>query len=197
MSPRKSDSRERMLRSTMSLLRIHGATATTIDQVVSHSDTPRGSVYYHFPRGRTQLVEEAVELGGDLMTGMIRALAEAGDPVQAVDDFFSHWMEQVRSSDYRSGCPIVAVAVEANDSAPHLAQAAGEVFSRWQREFADLFMRHGLTEEKSLRLATLIVAAEEGAVVMCRAQRDTAPMELAAAEIHSHVVRAFAEDGES
>ena len=42
MSPRKSDSRERMLRSTMTLLREYGANATSIDRVLAHSGAPRG-----------------------------------------------------------------------------------------------------------------------------------------------------------
>ncbi|MGW2840608.1 TetR/AcrR family transcriptional regulator [Streptomyces sp. NPDC001493] len=193
MSPRKSDSRERMVSSTMTLLREYGASATTIDRVLAHSKAPRGSVYHHFPGGRTQLIEEAVTLGGDLMTGMIETLAQTEDPIRAVDDFFARWRDQVKDSGFRSGCPIVAVAVEANDEAPQLAHTAGQVFLRWQRAFTALLERHGLSEERSRRLAALIVAAEEGAVVMCRAQESTAPMEDAAAEIHALLVHALAD----
>jgi AcrR family transcriptional regulator len=55
MSPRKSDSRDRMLRSTMTFLREYGANATSIERVLAHSGAPRGSVYHYFPGGRTQL----------------------------------------------------------------------------------------------------------------------------------------------
>ncbi|NIY70781.1 TetR family transcriptional regulator [Streptomyces malaysiensis] len=181
-----------MLRSTMTLLREYGASATTVDRVLADSGAPRGSVYHHFPGGRTQLVEEAVTLGGELMTGVIETLAESDDPVEAVDTFFTRWRERVRDSGYRSGCPIVAVAVEANDDAPQLARAAGDVFARWQQAFTGLLNRLGLSEERARRLATLIIAAEEGAVVMCRAQQSTVPMEDAASEIHDLLVDALA-----
>ncbi|MER7197837.1 TetR/AcrR family transcriptional regulator [Streptomyces sp. CB01635] len=197
MSPRRSDSRERMLRSTMTLLRVHGASATTVDRVLADSGAPRGSVYHHFPGGRTQMVEEAVALGGDLVTGMIETLAQAEDPVRAVDDFFARWRSQVEDSGFRSGCPIVAVAVETNDDAPQLARSAGQAFARWQKAFSALLRGHGLSEERSRRLAALIVAAEEGAVVLCRAQQSTAPMEDAAAEIHELLVQALSDRPET
>jgi AcrR family transcriptional regulator len=191
VSPRKSDSRERMLRSTMTLLREYGASATSIDRVLAHSGAPRGSVYHHFPGGRTQLIDEAVALAGNLMLGLIDAAMQADDPVQAIDAFFELWRGRVAESRFRSGCPIVAVAVETNDEAPELARSAGTVFAGWQEAFTALFRRHGLPEERSRRLAALIVAAEEGAVILCRAQQSTAPMEAVAAEIHDLLTHAL------
>ncbi|MDX2913186.1 TetR/AcrR family transcriptional regulator [Streptomyces griseiscabiei] len=184
MSPRRSDSRERMVLSAAELLRVYGAGATSIDRVLAHSGAPRGSVYHHFPGGRTQLIDEAVALAGDFIAGLIDAAARADDPVEAVDAFFGLWRERLVESDFRAGCPIVAVAVETNDEAPHLARSAAAVFARWQEALAALFLRHGLPEQRGKRLAAFVVAAVEGAVIMCRAERSTAPLEAAATEIH-------------
>lgn len=191
MSPRKSDSRARMLNSAVALLREHGASATTIDRVLAHSGAPRGSVYHHFPGGRAQLIDEAVTLAGGFMAGVIDAAMQADDPIDAIDEFFAVWRDRVARSRFRAGCPIVAVAVETNDDAPELARAAGAVFASWQDAFAALFRRHGLPEERCRRLAALIVAAEEGAVVLCRAEQSTAPIEAVAAEIHDLLLHAL------
>ncbi|MEU9916246.1 TetR/AcrR family transcriptional regulator [Streptomyces sp. NPDC051001] len=184
MSPRKSDSRDRMILSAAALLREYGASATSIDRVLAHSGAPRGSVYHHFPGGRTQLIDEAVALAGDFIAGMIDAAMQVDDPAEAVDAFFALWRERLVESDFRAGCPIVAVAVETNDDAPQLALSAAAVFARWQEALAALFVRHGLTEERSRRLGAFIIAAVEGAVIMSRAEQSTAPIEAAAAEIH-------------
>ncbi|MFJ7075469.1 TetR/AcrR family transcriptional regulator [Streptomyces sp. NPDC098781] len=191
MSPRKSDSRERMVRSTVTLLREYGASATSIDRVLAHSGAPRGSVYHHFPRGRTQLIEEAVALAGDFVAGVIEAAAQADDPVEAIDRFFAVWRDRLVDNGFRAGCPVVAVAVETNDDAPQLTHTAGAVFADWQDALTALFRRHRLPEDRSRRLAALVVAAEEGAVIMCRAQQSIAPMEAVAAEIHELLVHAL------
>ncbi|MCL3998236.1 TetR/AcrR family transcriptional regulator [Streptomyces lavenduligriseus] len=191
MSPRKSESRDRMILSAAALLREYGASATSIDRVLAHSGAPRGSVYHHFPGGRAQLIDEAVALAGDFIAGLIDAAMQADDPVQAVDTFFALWRDRLVESGFRSGCPIVAVAVETNDDAPQLARSAATIFTRWQDALAALFLRHGLTEERSRRLGAFIIAAVEGAVIMCRAERSTAPIEAAAAEIHDLLLYAL------
>lgn len=191
MSPRKSDSRERMVLSAAALLREQGASATSIDRVLEHSGAPRGSVYHHFPGGRAQLIDEAVALAGDFITDLIENAMQTDDALEAVDAFFALWRERLVESDFRAGCPIVAVAVETNDDAPQLARSAATVFARWKAALAALFVRHGVPEERSTRLAAFIIAAVEGAVIMCRAERSTAPLEAAAGEIHDLLVHAL------
>ena len=193
MSPRKSDSRERMVLGAAALLREYGASATSIDRVLAHSGAPRGSVYHHFPGGRAQLIDEAVAFAGDFVTGLIETAAQSDDPVQAVDDFFALWRDRLLDSEFRAGCPVVAVAVETNDDAPQLARSAAAVFARWKEALAALFVRHGLGEERSRRLAAFVIAAVEGAVIMCRAEQSTAPLEAAAGEIHDLLVHALRE----
>lgn len=177
-----------MVLSAAELLREYGASATSIDRVLAHSGAPRGSVYHHFPGGRAQLIDEAVALVGDFITGLIDTAAQQADPVAAVDGFFALWRERLMDSDFRAGCPIVAVAVETNDDAPHLARSAAAVFARWKDRLAALFAGHGLSDERARRLAAFIIAAVEGAVIMCRAEQSTAPLEAAADEIHDLLV---------
>lgn len=198
VSPRRSDSRDRMILSTAALLPEYGASGTSIDRVLAHSGAPRGSVYHHFPGGRTQLIDEAVALAGDYVSGLIDGMTQAGDdPVASIDAFFALWRDRLVDSDFRAGCPIVAVAVETNDDAPQLARSAAVVFARWRDALAAQFARHGLPEERSKRLGSFVIAAVEGAVIMCRADRSTAPIEAAAAEIHDLLLHALRDCGES
>jgi AcrR family transcriptional regulator len=193
MSPRKSDSRQRMVASAVALLGEHGAAGVSIDRVLAHSGAPRGSVYHHFPGGRTQLIDEAVVSAGDFIADLIESAAESPDPLDAVDVFFTLWRERLVRSGFRAGCPVVAVAVETDDDAREPARSAAAAFARWQEALAALLLRHGLPEERSRRLASFIIASVEGAVVLCRAERSTAPLDAAAAEIHGlleHALRA-------
>ncbi|MEU6251466.1 TetR/AcrR family transcriptional regulator [Streptomyces sp. NPDC047043] len=191
MSPRKSDSRERMVLGAAALLGEYGVGATSVDRVLAHTGAPRGSVYHHFPGGRAQLIDEAVALAGDYIADLIDAATRADDVTEAIDAFFDLWRDRLVESDFRAGCPIVAVAVETNDDAPHLARSAAEVFARWRDALAGLFLRNGLPEARSRRLAAFVIAAVEGAVIMCRAEHSTAPLDDAAAEIHDLLVHAL------
>jgi hypothetical protein len=48
-----------------------------------------------------------------------------------------------------------------------------------------------LPDERGKRLAAFIIAAAEGAVIMCRAEQSIAPLEAAAGEIHDLLVHAL------
>ena len=191
MSPRSSENRQRMVVSAAQLLREYGANATSVDRVLAHSGASRGSVYHYFPQGRAQLIGEAVEFAGDYISGLIDAMVADGDPLRALHAFFDLWRTQLAGSDYRAGCPIIAVAVETNDDAPQLARSAAAVFARWQDALAGLLERNGLAQERSMRLATVIIAAVEGAVIMCRAEQSTSPLDATAAEIRDLLTRAL------
>ena len=54
----------------------------TFDEVLARSGAPRGSVYHHFPAGRSQLLREALEFAGQEITTKIDAAA--GDSAAAL-----------------------------------------------------------------------------------------------------------------
>ncbi|MFD6280240.1 hypothetical protein ACFWFI_32475 [Streptomyces sp. NPDC060209] len=83
------------------------------------------------------------------------------------------------------------MAVETNDDAPELARSATAGFARWQEALAAFLFRHGLTEERNHRLGAFIIAAVGGAVITCRAEQSTAPIEAAAAELHDLLLHAL------
>ena len=57
-----------MLISAAEVMRERGAAGVTIDEVLARSGAPRGSVYYHFPEGRNQILTEALQYAGEAIT---------------------------------------------------------------------------------------------------------------------------------
>src|SRR5205823_4556549 len=155
------------------LLREKGLTGTSFGDVIDHSGAPRGSIYHHFPDGKAQLIEEAVQYAGSYVADSI----ESVDPIDALRGFTAAWRKTLERSDFRAGCPVVAVAVEAHNDEPRLAGAAADAFTTWHAALASLLERSGVEGGRARRLATTTVAAIEGAVVICRAQHDITPLE--------------------
>lgn len=176
-----------MIEGTIDSLRVHGASATSVDRVLASTGAPRGSVYHHFPGGRTQMITEAVATAGTLMSDYIDRLTADHPPAAALAEFGALWRRTLVDSEFRAGCPIFAVAVETNDDAPEFAQAAAEIFGRWRHALTALLIRHEVEAERAARLSTLTVAAFEGAIALSRIQHSTAPLDDTVRELQALV----------
>ncbi|MGW1729029.1 LmrA/YxaF family transcription factor [Streptomyces sp. NPDC002306] len=142
------------------------------------------------------LIDEAVALADNFIAGLIDAAMQADDLVQAVDAFFAPRREWLVESNFRAGCPIKAVAVETIIVAPQMARSAATVFARWQEALR--VCSSGRVCQVAGQTAAFIIAAVEGAVIMCRAKQSTAPLDAAAAGIHDllfYVLRNRSEAG--
>lgn len=175
--------RQRMLDSAVALLRERGAAAVTVDTVLARSEAPRGSVYHHFPGGRDEMVRGAIERAGEHVSSQLDAAVQHGDPASALEHFLESWKRSLRDTDYLAGCPVAAVAVDAQPAPPEATALARTVFDQWHTQIRDLLTAHGTPDPRAARLATFTVAAIEGALLLCRTHRDTTPLDDIHAEL--------------
>ncbi|BCO49282.1 putative HTH-type transcriptional regulator [Mycobacterium intracellulare] len=172
--------RDRMVVSAALLIRERGAHATAISDVLEHSGAPRGSAYHYFPGGRTQLLCEAVDYAGDHVAAII---ADAASGLDLIDTLIDKFRQQLLDSDFRAGCPIVAVSVEAGEQqdaermAPVVERAAA-AFDRWTDLIAQRFIADGIARERAGELAVLAITALEGAILLARVRRDLMPLDV-------------------
>jgi AcrR family transcriptional regulator len=182
-TPTTPSSRQRMIHSAALLFREQGIASTSFSDVIEHSGAPRGSIYHHFPGGKAQLAEETIRWAGASIGELVDRSASAGDPVRMVRDFVSLWRTGLQRSGFGAGCPVVAAAVESADELPGLAAVAGEQFDGWQASFAGCLRGAGVPRARAARLATLAIASIEGAIVLCRAAQDIAPLDRVGREL--------------
>ena len=176
----KADSRTRMVVAAAQLLAQNGYQATSFSAVLEASGAPRGSIYHHFPDGKDQLVTAAIELAGghaqSLMSGW-----RGKSAAEVLDAFIDLWRAILAASDFRSGCSLVAVTVS-SESSDHVA-AASAIFDAWRDQLAQLLSDGGVDEWSAPTLATTIIAAAEGAVVLCRAHSSLQPLDAVQAQL--------------
>jgi len=178
--------RDRMIQSAVLLVGEQGGEGTSFSQVLAHSGAPRGSIYHHFPGGKAQLIEEATRAGGDFISATLSAMVERADPAAAVEAVVDFWRAFLRGTDFAAGCPVVAATVEGYRT-PAARDAAEQVFARWVGLQTEILQRAGVSDGRARSLATLFVAAIEGAVILSRAQRSTAPLDRVLDELHSAI----------
>src|SRR4051794_2068294 len=176
-----------MVRGAVELLRQRGYTGTGFREVIELTGAPRGSIYHHFPGGKAQLAGEAVEYAGAVARDAIAAPLAAGDPVAALRAFVELWRTDFERSGHRAGCPVAAVAVENHDEAPGLLDAAARSFGAWRDAFSECLRHAGVAPARSRRLAALVVSAVEGAIVLSRADRSSAPLLDTAVELEDAI----------
>jgi len=171
-----------MLVSAAEVLRERGAAGVTIDEVLARSGAPRGSVYYHFPEGRNQILTEALEYAGEALTEVIDEAAANGG-MYLVRQFVEFWHDLLIESDFTAGCPVVAAAIGSADDEPQLTTVAGTIFRRWRDALTGAFANDGFDEPCAASLAITCIASLEGAVVLCRSTRSVDALRSVAEEV--------------
>lgn len=171
-----------MLETTGRLLQRQGYAATGLNQVVAESEAPKGSLYFHFPGGKEQLAAEALTRSGSSMAG---SLAEVLSSSRSTAGGVRRWVKllatQLEATDFTAGCPIATVALEAAPSSDVISVAASSAYASWVAAIADGLRDEGLTAGRARTAAVAAVAAIEGAMVLAKASRTTAPLREAEA----------------
>jgi AcrR family transcriptional regulator len=184
-----------MVVSAALLIRERGAHATAISDVLEHSGAPRGSAYHYFPGGRTQLLCEAVDYAGEHVGNII---AEAEGGLELLDTLIDKYRRQLLDSDFRAGCPIVAVSVEGGDGQDRepmasVTERAAAVFDRWTELITQRFVADGIPQDQAHELAVMATATIEGAIVLARVRRDLEPLDLVHRQLRNSLLAAYAD----
>ncbi|MET7475626.1 TetR/AcrR family transcriptional regulator [Streptomyces sp. NPDC005648] len=193
MGKSSAASRERIVAGAADMISRRGLNAASIREVAKHAEAPLGSTYHYFPEGKQQLATEAVRYAGGTVARILRKRLDAG-PAAGVRAFLELWRGIVVESDFRAGCPVLAVSVEAppdEDDIPPALVAAAEAFEEWEGLLTDALRAHGVAPERAPALAALVVASVEGAIAMCRAKRDTEPLDRVAGQLDAVIAEAL------
>ncbi len=181
------DTRTRMIETTAGLVHRQGFHGTSLNEILEQSGTPRGSLYYHFPGGKEELVLEATRQGVAIVTqALSEVLTDSPDPADGVRVFVEAAAHELRGSGYVFGCPVAPIILDSPESSA-LAEVCREALKEWQRVLVEGLGSAGIERGRAESLATVIVCGVEGGLLLARAHRDTAPLETVAEELASMV----------
>src|SRR4051812_1412172 len=157
-----------------------GYAATGMKQIVEASRAPFGSIYHFFPGGKEELGEETIRAAGAFFGALFEGyLGAYPDLPTAVAEFFDGAAEALENTGYTDACPIETIALEVASTNDRLRRATADVFEGWVQAFERSAVEAGMGQPAALELGLSTVCALEGAFILSRAQRSTAPMAAA------------------
>ena len=172
--------RERLLNGARRLLAEKGYAGMELRDVAERGKAPRGSIYHHFPGGKSQLAIEAAELEGtEIRAAIERSLEERG-LAATLTMFGEMFRRRVKDQPERLGCPVAAAAL-ARPEDPALAATATAAFQSWEAPIAAALRDEGVEKGDAETFAGLVVSTVEGALIRARAAGDEAPLDSAVA----------------
>jgi TetR/AcrR family transcriptional repressor of lmrAB and yxaGH operons len=176
------DSRASMVRSAASLIRTRGVSATSFSDVLADSGAPRGSIYHHFPKGKEQLAADAIRWTSDRVLAHQRA-NPATTASGVLERFIDMWRQTVIVSGGKAGCVVAGVAIDTVAGEPGLIDVVRATFRSWANLLAEQLEAVGVPSHRASAIALATLAGMEGALILCRAEGNSGPLETVAAEL--------------
>jgi AcrR family transcriptional regulator len=179
-----------MVTAARQLFRERGYHATALSDVWELSGTPRGSVYFHFPGGKTQLAVEVAQAYAREQTDWIKRAAEtAGSVSELVSAYVALIRDNFIKSNYLAGCSAAPLILEGVNSADEPAVAGGAAIAALIETLAKEFVTLGMSRGSGRELAEAVIVGIEGALVTGRAVRSSSPFDSILGILKSHAAQ--------
>ncbi len=168
--------RQKMIEATGRLLQKRGYHGTGLNQIIAESGAPKGSLYFHFPKGKEELACAALaQAGKGWRTRIDDVIDAAPDLSMAIGQVCESLAATLEASNFEDGCPIATTALEVVN-VDCVRETCGDSFRAWQADIEGHLAGVGVPEAHRPMLATLILSSVEGALMLARTYRDATPL---------------------
>lgn len=151
--------------------------------VVAASGAPIGSLYHHFPGGKSQMAREAMINAGAAYALIIpTVMAPFDDLGEAIEAAFAEAATDMAQTGFANMCPVGSIAAEVAETVEELRDASAEIFTSWLDGGTAYFVARGVTASTARDVTVALISALEGAFVLARTLRDVEPL-LAAGRV--------------
>jgi TetR/AcrR family transcriptional repressor of lmrAB and yxaGH operons len=182
MGKKGAATRSTLIDSTQKLIESRGYFGTGLNQVLADSGAPRGSLYFHFPGGKDELIGEAIRRASQDIDTIIDSV-EAADTGELMTVLLRILGERLEGSNWNQGCPVATVALETSATNDGIQHACSAAYSGWHKTLRGRLEADGRSDADDL--ATFLLAVLEGAMVLARTHRSTEPLEAASRVVNN------------
>ena len=183
--------RKRILDAAADLMSSRGVAGTSLDDVLASTRTSKSQLYHYF-QDKDDLVRAVIGRQTE------RVLDAQRPEIEELDSFaaLARWRDRVVSLQHAAGCvggcPIGSLASELADGKEATREDLASAFARWESYLVQGFSamrKYGKlrTDTSPRDLATTVMAALEGGLLLTQINRSTRPLELALEMALAHV----------
>ncbi|OJJ14246.1 hypothetical protein BKI52_43910 [marine bacterium AO1-C] len=170
----KKQAKQALLDATIDLMGEKGFFGTGLNEVLSRSSAPKGSLYYYFPQGKNQLIIEALTLAGQQVEEALQTMLHPENDLKvALTAVFGFFADQLEQSDFKKACPIATVASESASLDNEIRLACEGVYTHWQTIIEAFLINKGWSDNIAKQHASFALNLMEGNLLMSRVYKDT------------------------
>jgi len=190
LTARGKATRSRIVEAATELVRAHGVANTSLDAVLAASDTSKSQLYHYFA-DKDDLVLAVIQRQTECVLATHESHLRKLHSLAGLRRWRDALVELSRQTDCAGGCPLGSLVSELAES-PRPRELLAESFARWEglliAGFAAIQVRSGTKPDCDLtELATVVLAALQGGLLLARTTRSTRALELALDMAIDHV----------
>lgn len=178
------EAREHILRTAYKLIHARGFNDVSADDVAQAAGIKKANLFYYYPS------KEALGLAVfDWVAARSKQKLQAkldgeSDPIKVVDVMFTETAEGMKQNHCSGGCFVGNLAQELSDHNEKMRERISEYFNFWGQHLAGVLDRARATgyfgaELEPAKAAEAIVSAYEGALLCCKAKKQTCCLDSA------------------
>lgn len=186
------ETRERIVAKAAAAFNVAGYAGTAISDIMRVTGLEKGGIYRHFV-SKDELALAAFDYAADQVRQRFTAgLAGSAHTADTLLAFLAVFRSYGQNPPLVGGCPVLNTAIESDDTNPALAARAAAVVAEW-RVLIRTAVKHGVAlgqirpDVDGDRLALLLIATMEGAIMLARLLHDTAPLDQAYHHLRHHI----------
>ncbi|MBS9717421.1 TetR/AcrR family transcriptional regulator [Pseudohalocynthiibacter aestuariivivens] len=173
MNMLETDTRTRLIKTAARLFREKGFHGTGIAEILLKSETPKGSLYHHFPAGKADLAKAAASWASEGMLEIIDAAFEGASDFQDGATTLCYKLAKFfdTAQEWQS-CPVSSALFDGPGN-EEFRDFADQIYTDWTESIIRQASRLGLETDDAGKAAETLLLAIQGGWTMARAKRSS------------------------
>jgi TetR/AcrR family transcriptional repressor of nem operon len=187
---RGDETRERIVAKAAALFNQRGLEGTSLADLMEATGLEKGGIYRHFP-SKEAVAVEAFDYAWQLaLETRMHDLGTISNSVDKLKKFVANFVE--RQSPVPGGCPLLNLAIDADDGNPALRKRAERALRQWRGRLVSIVrtgIKHGEipSHVDAKGVAILVISSLEGALMISRLNRDREALRLVQTHLEQYL----------